>query len=122
MPRTSKSSKLSKLPDLSYPTVGYKKPPRHSQFEKGRPGNPNGRPRANETWEAIWAEELARPISVMVDGKKTTVTTLDAIIHVVAERTLAGSLAHALLLMRTEFKEPPRPFIIYFHDENDEYV
>jgi hypothetical protein len=25
--------------------VGYKKPPKHTQFAKGRSGNPNGRPR-----------------------------------------------------------------------------
>jgi hypothetical protein len=27
-------------------SVGYKKPPRHSQFAKGRSGNPAGRPKA----------------------------------------------------------------------------
>jgi Family of unknown function (DUF5681) len=26
--------------------VGYKKPPKHSQFPKGKSGNPNGRPKA----------------------------------------------------------------------------
>jgi hypothetical protein len=26
--------------------VGYKKPPKHSQFSKGKSGNPNGRPKA----------------------------------------------------------------------------
>lgn len=28
------------------PEVGYKKPPKNSQFRKGRSGNPNGRPKA----------------------------------------------------------------------------
>ncbi len=27
-------------------TVGYKRPPKHTQFEKGRSGNPQGRPRS----------------------------------------------------------------------------
>jgi len=28
--------------------VGYKKPPKHTQFAKGRSGNPNGRPKRSE--------------------------------------------------------------------------
>ena len=28
------------------PEVGYKKPPKHSQFPKGKSGNPSGRPKA----------------------------------------------------------------------------
>ena len=31
---------------VGYP-VGYKKPPRHSQYEPGRSGNPSGKPKGN---------------------------------------------------------------------------
>ena len=39
--QSSQSQTSSDLPE-----VGYKKPPKHSQFRKGRSGNPNGRPKA----------------------------------------------------------------------------
>jgi hypothetical protein len=32
----------------SQPEVGYKSPPKHTQFAKGRSGNPNGRPKRPE--------------------------------------------------------------------------
>jgi hypothetical protein len=34
--------------DASQTTVGYKRPPKHTQFAKGRSGNPDGRPKRPE--------------------------------------------------------------------------
>ena len=35
--------KLEKLKEIVEGNVGYKKPPKHSQFKKGQSGNPSGR-------------------------------------------------------------------------------
>ena len=43
-PHTDPPSEPQHPADLN--DVGYKKPPKHSQFRKGRSGNPGGRPKA----------------------------------------------------------------------------
>jgi hypothetical protein len=43
-PHTDRRSQQNGSADQS--DVGYKKPPRHSQFPKGKSGNPGGRPKA----------------------------------------------------------------------------
>ena len=118
--RAPPAPKASDLPDLTY-RIGYGCPPKHTQFKKGQSGNPSGRPSGSDTWSTAFAEELARTMTVLVAGKKIELSVLDAIIHVVAERAAAGSAAHALLLMRSEYREPPRPIILQF-GEGDEKI
>jgi ribosomal protein L25 (general stress protein Ctc) len=119
--RARRARKADDLPDLTY-RIGYRCPPKHTQFKKGQSGNPAGRPRASERWSTVFAEEFARTITVIVNGKKTEVSVLDAIIDMVAERAAAGSTPHALLLLRSEYREPPPPFVMFFADPNDKNV
>jgi Family of unknown function (DUF5681) len=119
--RARPARKAGDLPDLTY-RIGYRCPPKHTQFKKGQSGNPSGRPRASERWSTVFGEELARTVTAVVNGKKIELSVLDAIIYVVTERAAAGSTPHALLLLRSEYREPPQPFVIFFEDPNDKYV
>lgn len=66
--------------------VGYRRPPKHSQFKKGQSGNRKGRPRgsrnANVTAAEKFAEALAMKVPVTLpNGRKAIVTMRDRIIY-----------------------------------------
>ena len=39
-------------------TVGYRKPPMHSRFKKGKSGNPNGRPKGTVNFATVLLKTL----------------------------------------------------------------
>jgi hypothetical protein len=110
-----------KPPDLSY-RIGYTRPPQHTRFVKGQSGNPNGRPKGLRTWSAIISDELARSMTVTIERKKTTITVFDALLYVVAERALSGSVAHIKLLLREEYQGTLPPQIILWDGDPTDRV
>ena len=58
--------------------VGYCKPPRQTQFQKGKSGNPGGRPRGSTSFAAALRKEGDRQITLTIDGKTRRVTKREA--------------------------------------------
>lgn len=56
--------------------VGYKNPPRHSQFKPGQSGNPKGRPKKKEdkSMEQAFRKELSTVVIVEENGKLRKIT------------------------------------------------
>ena len=72
--------------------IGYGKPPKRTQFQKGRSGNPGGRPKGAGMRSAV-EKVLDRTVTVTVDGKRCTVPVTEALVLQLAQRGLAGDAA-----------------------------
>lgn len=68
--------------------IGYRRPPVNGQFKKGQSGNPKGRPKGSRNFLALLEQELAQTVVVNENGKKKTVSRMQAMIM----RLVAGAL------------------------------
>lgn len=79
--------------------IGYKRPPKHTRFQKGKSGNPRGRPRQRpQRLEDVFKKVMERPVALN-DGRK--ITTLEALMMRLVKDAAAGD-AQALRLLLQE--------------------
>ena len=74
--------------------VGYRKPPRHTQFQKGQSGNPGGRPRRlpAERLEELALFEAYRTTIVMEDGHAIPMPAIQAVLRRQLESAASGNI------------------------------
>ena len=80
--------------------VGYKNPPKNSQFKKGQSGNPKGRPKGvqkqpsgqkfRENHAKDFLVEMDREITLLFDGKPRKMQMVEAIENVMIAKALKG--------------------------------
>ena len=78
--------------------VGYCNPPAHSRFEKGKSGNPTGRPKGTLNVATVVARTLQEKVVVRENGKRRTVTKLEAALLQLTNKAAAGDLRAVQLL------------------------
>ena len=94
-------SQSEDLPNSSY-AVGYRKPPAHSRFRKGRSGNPSGKGRASENQRAkeLIRQEVYRLLSVREGGKLKRIPALRAVVRRLVGTAAQGDIAAQRALLR----------------------
>ncbi len=95
--------------------VGYKSPPKASQFKKGQSGNPKGRPKHPKTFAEALNKELGETVTITENGKKRKVKMLE----VIAKKYIKYVVNNEDKLMRLFIKENA-PFINIEENELDE--
>jgi hypothetical protein len=79
--------------------VGYGKPPKHSQFKKGGPGNPGPRKKPARTLNQEVAEALKVQVSVTQNGERRTMSLLQAALAQAFNKAAAGDAKAMKLLV-----------------------
>lgn len=70
--------------------VGYGHPPVEHQFKKGQSGNPAGRKKGSKNIATMVEEALAEKVTVNINGKRKTVSKLEAAFIQQSNKAAAG--------------------------------
>lgn len=70
--------------------VGYGKPPVHARFQKGRSGNPQGRPKGKLNLITVLNRALNEKVTVVEHGKRRSITKLEAAFKQLVNKAVQG--------------------------------
>jgi hypothetical protein len=103
MPRDGKKVMTSnheqpEAPSLDSFEVGYGKPPKHSQFQKGKSGNPKGRPKGTKSPSTLANEMFLKLVTV------TKMPVIAALIARMLSAAMNGDLKAMKLALDTYAK------------------
>ncbi|OWK27598.1 hypothetical protein SPMU_33780 [Sphingomonas mucosissima] len=72
--------------------VGYKKPPKHSQFKKGQSGNKKGRPKGAKGLNTIVRNIYTKKVTVRSASGSERMSKMEAIVHKTVEKSFSGDM------------------------------
>lgn len=80
--------------------VGYGKPPKSGQFQKGQSGNPKGRPSGTKNLATDLQEELSTKILVKEGNSERAISKQRALIKALSTKALKGDVRAINTLIR----------------------
>jgi hypothetical protein len=78
--------------------VGYCNPPAHTRFKAGQSGNPQGRPKGTLSMATVLERTLREQVVINENGKRKTITKLEAAIKQLTDKAASGELKALQLL------------------------
>ena len=81
-------------------TVGYKKPPRHTQFKPGESGNRKGRPKQGETFADVITKQVRKKVTVSTGNIVRKVPMLVAIAMKHISKAAGGDPKSTAIVLR----------------------
>lgn len=82
--------------------VGYRKPPKESQFKKGQSGNPKGRPKGAKGVRASLRRELESKIKIREENREQHVSKYEAIAKRLIAAALTGDMKAMLRILEID--------------------
>jgi hypothetical protein len=79
--------------------VGYRRPPKATQFTAGKSGNPRGRPRGSRPVGAILQEIIQQKVSVTEGGKTRRIPALEVMLRRLANDAMRSDQRAIKLLL-----------------------
>ena len=86
-----------------YP-VGYRRPPRASQFRPGQSGNPEGRPKGSKNFSTAIQAELDSRIVATENGKRRKISKRTAVAKQLVNKAVSGEL-RAIPVLLNEMRQ-----------------
>lgn len=79
-------------PDKDRYEVGYGKPPKSGQFQKGKSGNPRGRPKGPRGLKTDLKAELGERVTITENGRPRKLTKQQLMVKQLAAKAVKGDM------------------------------
>ena len=80
--------------------VGYRRPPKHSRFQRGQSGNPGGRPPGVKSLSGIVRKIVGQKVTVTENGRTRRIPRIEAILLRAASEASRGDVASLRLVLQ----------------------